>query len=207
VTSILHPILTFSGVCHPSLFLFLNWWDSSKIPKLYVKSEIRPLLEGFALDVNVSDDTSWLIQQFSGSLTPLFRFPWVWFLLSVCNKLTGLESVQSITLSMTVIDKFSHSWQYKHHDWFTGRNECRMLVKWCCMYLHLSVGHRIQSLQWIPHPFFTDNASQVVVRHHHPLFKGTSPDIGQWQPHYNFLSDQCAKYCRCHRAESVSMTL
>ena len=39
-----------------------------------------------------------------------------------------------------------------------------------------------------------------------PLFKGIPPLNEQWQPHYNFLSHQFAKHCRCNRGESLSKT-
>jgi hypothetical protein len=70
------------------------------------------------------------------------------------------------------VGSLCHSWHCDYQDWFMGRYKCRILLKWCFLYLQLAAGHRIQSLERIPFLFFTDNARKVIVRQNHPLVKG-----------------------------------
>ena len=77
---------------------------------------------------------------------------------------------------------------------------------WCWLDLQQAAGHRIQSLEWIPLSFFTDNAGKAFVRENHPLIKGIPPYNGQWQPDYNFLGDQFGKHCGSNRCYSLSKT-
>jgi len=73
------------------------------------------------------------------------------------------------------LEGLCHSRHCDHHGWFMGRYKCWMPMRWCCLYFQLVVGHRIQSLEEIPLPFFTDNAGKVIVHQNHPLFKGIPP--------------------------------
>jgi len=104
------------------------------------------------------------------------------------------------------LDCLFHSGSCNHQDWFRGWYKCWMPVRWCCLDRQQVGGHRIQSLEWIPMPFFTDNARKVIVPQNHPLFKGIPPWNGQRQPHYTILSHQFANHCRCHWGECLSNT-
>jgi len=65
-----------------------------------------------------------------------------------------------------------HSGHCDHHDWFMCQSKCWIPVRRCCLDLQQAVGHRIQPMERIPLPLFTDNAGKVVYRQNHPLFKG-----------------------------------
>jgi hypothetical protein len=62
------------------------------------------------------------------------------------------------------VESLCNPWHCYYQDWFMGQYTCWMSVRRCCLDLQLPAGHRIQSLERIPLPFFTDNAGKVVVR-------------------------------------------
>jgi len=104
------------------------------------------------------------------------------------------------------LEGICHSGHCDQQDWLIGRYKCWMPVRGCRLDFQQAVGHGIRSLERIPLPLYTENAGHVVVRQNHPLFKGIPPWNGQWQPHYNFLSNQFAKHYRCNWGESISNT-
>jgi len=104
------------------------------------------------------------------------------------------------------LEGLSDSGHCNHQDWFGGWHMCRMPVRWCCLDLQQAAGHRIEYLEWIPLPFFTNNAGKVIVLQNHPLFTGIPPYNGLWQPHHDILSNHFAKHCRCNWGESLSKT-
>jgi hypothetical protein len=57
-----------------------------------------------------------------------------------------------------------HSGHCDHQDWFIGRYLCWIPMRWYCLYVQLAAGHKIQSLERMPLPFFTNNPRKVVVR-------------------------------------------
>jgi len=99
----LNAILAFVSILQPTLFFVLYWWDSSKIPKLHGQCDSRPLLDGFALEVNVSYIIRWIFCRLSGSSILVFRSWQMRFAFSVCNMLTSLKLVACVTSSMTVL--------------------------------------------------------------------------------------------------------
>jgi len=104
VTWSLNPILTFIAIRQRTPFFVLYRWDSSKIPKLYELGESWLLLDGFALNVKVSYDTTWIFHRFSGSSILVFRSRWVRFAFSGCNKLMSLKSVPYVISLMTLMN-------------------------------------------------------------------------------------------------------
>jgi len=76
-------------------------------------------------------------------------------------------------------DNLCHSRHYGHQGYFMGWSECRKHQWWSCQDVWTSAGHCIQSLQWIPLAFFTDNPGIVVLSHFHPLFLWIRPENPQ----------------------------
>jgi len=74
-----------------------------------------------------------------------------------------------------ILEGVCHSGHCNHHDRSKGWYKCWMPMRWCRLDLHQVAWHRIQSMERIRLPFFTDNAGKAVVRHNHPLFKGIPP--------------------------------
>jgi len=77
------------------------------------------------------------------------------------------------------LQSLCHPRHCDRQDWCMGRYTCWIAVRWCCLYLQQVAGHRIQSQERIPLPFFTNNARKVVVRQNHLLFKAIPLPI-QW---------------------------
>jgi len=106
VTWSLNAILAFIAIRQPTLCFVLYRWAPSNIPKLHEQCESWPLLDGFALDVDVSYNTRWILHRFYDSSRLVFRSVWVRFAFSACNKLMCLKSVANVIWSMTLV-KFS----------------------------------------------------------------------------------------------------
>jgi len=85
------------------LVFVLYRWDLSQIPQLYEQFESRPLLDGFAVDIQVSYNPRGICHLFSGSSILQFKSSWVWFTFSVCNKLVSLTAIPCVISSMTVL--------------------------------------------------------------------------------------------------------
>jgi len=62
------------------------------------------LLDGFALDVNVSYNIRSIFDRFSGSSPLVFRSSWVRFAFSACDKVMSLKFVRYVILSITVLN-------------------------------------------------------------------------------------------------------
>jgi len=97
-------MLAFIAFCQHTLFLVLYWWDSSNIPKLHAQYQSWQLLDGFALDVQVSYETKWIFHRFSGSSMLVFRSSSVGFRFSFWNKCTSSNSVRYVISSMTLLN-------------------------------------------------------------------------------------------------------
>ena len=91
-------------MCQPTSLSVLYRWDSSNIPKLHEQYESWPLLDGFALDVEVSYDTRWIIHRGSGASRLVFRFSYVRFAFSACIKSMSLKSVAIVISLMTLLN-------------------------------------------------------------------------------------------------------
>ena len=96
-------------------------------------------------------------------------------------RIFGVQQVDQFEIGSMchLVDDSRESLCYSGHcdyqDSFMGRYKCWMAVRWRYLDLQQAAGHRIQSLQRIPFPLFTDNARKVVGRPNHLLFKGIPP--------------------------------
>ena len=75
-----------------------------KNPNHHEQCESWPLLDGFALDVEVSYETRWFLHRFSGSSIFVFRSSWVRYPLSTCSKWISSQSVPYVISSMTLLN-------------------------------------------------------------------------------------------------------
>jgi hypothetical protein len=68
------------------------------------------------------------------------------------------------------------------------------------------VEHWILSPQQKPLLFISNHPRIVILFPINPLCKRIPSYKAQWQPRYNFPSDQFAKHCRCNQDESLAKT-
>jgi len=68
----------------------------------------------------------------------------------------------------------------------------------------MAARHWIQSLQWIPLPFFTDNPTMVILGHIHQPFQDIHPQNWQQQCHHNLLHQPFAYDSHCHRGKRLA---
>jgi len=104
VTRSLNTSLTFIAICLQTQLVVWYWSDSSKIPKLHAHFDRCRLCNGFALDVQVSHETRWIIHPFSSICILVFRFSCVRFTFSTCNTFTILKLVSNVILLMTLLN-------------------------------------------------------------------------------------------------------
>jgi len=91
-----------------------------------------------------------------------------------------------------------HSRHHDYYDWFQGCSKCWIPLMWSWSDLQKAVRQWIQSLQWIPLLFFTDNLGTVVLSHIHTIIKCIPAQNWQRQSHNSLPRQQCWCDSHCH---------